>query len=244
MKCWVYLRDVRLDRSRCDSFGTKNIYIQGLPKQDFSTPNSNSTSLYKHLNMATLITYASAHGSTQGVAERMAAVIDAEVSPGYTTCLPIDQVTDVSKYSFVLIGSAVHGFEWLPAATRFVHNNRTALSSSAVWAFSVGSPVHCPRIFKLMGLVEDEKKMISTAINNDIKTKEHVLLSGNIQKENFDKSFRFWWTCLGGKWGDKRDWKEIDAWASKVATEISRKLQGADEASVDHPWRSRAKTSY
>jgi menaquinone-dependent protoporphyrinogen oxidase len=101
--------------------------------------------------MATLITYASEHGSTKEIAERINFVINAKTSPQATECIPIEQIADLSKYSYIVVGSAVHGMRWLPIASSFLHNNAPALSNVPVWAFSVGSPAGLPKFLKMLG---------------------------------------------------------------------------------------------
>src|ERR1700749_4427687 len=96
--------------------------------------------------MRVLIAYATEHGSTKEVAERMKnrlALRGIECD-----CLPVDQVTDLSAYSYAIIGSAVHNIKWLPAASSFIKNNATQLKEIPVWAFSIGYAVGMPRLIR------------------------------------------------------------------------------------------------
>jgi flavorubredoxin len=72
--------------------------------------------------MASLIAHASEHGSTKEIAERIAARIASHQLQ--TECLPIDRVTGISPYKYVIVGSAVHSMRWLPPVEEFIHDQQ------------------------------------------------------------------------------------------------------------------------
>jgi menaquinone-dependent protoporphyrinogen oxidase len=83
-----------------------------------------------------LVTYASRHGSTRAIADRIATTLRACSLDA--TVLPIDQVRDVDGYDGYVIGSAVYAMRWLGEARSFVRHHRAILRRHPVWLFSSG----------------------------------------------------------------------------------------------------------
>ena len=86
--------------------------------------------------MTVLVAYASKHGSTQGIAERIAEKLrqlgkEAEARPE-------NAVENPGSYEAFVIGSAIYYGSWLKEATEWVRRNRAALAQHPVWLFSVG----------------------------------------------------------------------------------------------------------
>ena len=86
--------------------------------------------------MSVLVAYASRHGATQGIAERIA---DRLRQDGVTAeALPANQVQDLAPYDACVVGSAAYMFHWLADANRFVQRNRHELAARPLWLFSSG----------------------------------------------------------------------------------------------------------
>ncbi len=71
--------------------------------------------------MTVLVAYASKHGSTQGIAERIAEKLrqlgkEAEARP-------VEEVSDPGSYEAFVIGSAIYYGSWLKEATEWVHHH-------------------------------------------------------------------------------------------------------------------------
>ncbi len=86
--------------------------------------------------MPVLVAYASKHGATAGIAERIAerlraAGLEAEARP-------VKAVRDVAAYDAFVIGAAAYMFHWMKEATAFVRRHRTLLATRPVWLFSSG----------------------------------------------------------------------------------------------------------
>jgi menaquinone-dependent protoporphyrinogen oxidase len=179
-----------------------------------------------HIPMPTLITYASLRGSTAELAERMSNILK---SKGLAVdILPIDQVSvkSLQKYPTVIIGSAVINFEWLPDATSFLRKNSAQLSKVSVWCFSCGCPNTVPKRFEKAWDAENEPALLDAACRREVKNiKEHKLFLGKFLRSHFNFWWNCFWGCCGGKYGDYRDWGEIEGWANKVGDEIL-KLDG------------------
>ncbi len=83
-----------------------------------------------------LVAYASRHGATQGIAERIAetlreAGLNVELARAH-------DVKSIAGYDAFVIGSAAYMFHWLKEAGDLVHRNRATLADKPVWLFSSG----------------------------------------------------------------------------------------------------------
>ncbi len=83
-----------------------------------------------------LVVYASRHGATRGIAERIAARLTE--SGVDVTLESAQEVEDVGGYDAYVIGSAAYMFHWLKDATDFVRHHRKLLAARPVWLFSSG----------------------------------------------------------------------------------------------------------
>jgi menaquinone-dependent protoporphyrinogen oxidase len=86
--------------------------------------------------MSILVAYASKHGSTQGIAERIAEQL--RQLGKQAEARPVEAVEDPGSYEALVIGSAVYYGSWLKEATEWVHRNRAVLAQRPVWLFSSG----------------------------------------------------------------------------------------------------------
>ena len=86
--------------------------------------------------MKVLVAYASRHGATQGIAERVAQTLGPR---GHEVTLePADQVSAVAGYDAFIVGGAAYAGHWLKEASEFVRKHHEVLASSPVWLFSSG----------------------------------------------------------------------------------------------------------
>ena len=86
--------------------------------------------------MPILIAYATSHGSTREIADRIASRLHAS---GYgVDCRSVDHVFSVENYSAVILGSAVNGTKWLLDAQKFLDVEAMCLQTKPTWTFSVG----------------------------------------------------------------------------------------------------------
>ena len=161
-----------------------------------------------------LVGYASAHGSTRTVAERIGARLGADVRS-------LDEVEDPGAYDAFVLGSAVHGQAWLPEATGFVRSNRELLAGRPVWVFSVGMPGALRGPWKLLAGKEEPK--VLAEVRAALRPRGHRLFSGVVSRDHFPLTGRLMFRLMGCRYGDYRDWAAVDAFAD----EIARALTGA-----------------
>ena len=174
--------------------------------------------------MKILVTHASRHGSTAGIAERIAAALraaghDAEARP-------VTDVRDVEPYDAVVLGGAAYMFHWLKDASTFARRRREELLRRPVWIFSSG-PLGTD-------LVDEKGQDVRVAA----RPKEFTELSQQLRPRGervFFGAFDPDAPPIGiGERvvrhmpaakdampaGDFRDWDDIDAWTAGIAAEL------------------------
>jgi menaquinone-dependent protoporphyrinogen oxidase len=171
--------------------------------------------------MVVLVAYATDHGSTQGVADRIADRlqqhgVDAEA------CAVAD-VLDVSRYEAVVLGSAIHGGKWLPAARQFAHRNAAPLRERPVWLFSVSTlgdeeSMFPPRVADRLRAWRKETPEVGE-MRRLLHPREHRNFAGAIARSHWSATGRAFFRATGGHYGDHRNWTVIDAWADLIAAQ-------------------------
>jgi len=167
--------------------------------------------------MFILVGYASEHGSTRGIAQRVAARLTAHGNRA--DVLPLDHVTDVRRYDAAVLGSAVHGQAWLPPATEFLRRNAEALAARPVWLFSVGMPAALRGPWRLLSRREEPR--IRKGFPVGVRPRDHHLFSGVFERDHVPFVGRLIFRLMGCRFGDYRDWAEIAAWAEGIASHLA-----------------------
>jgi menaquinone-dependent protoporphyrinogen oxidase len=158
-----------------------------------------------------LVAFASKHGSTRGVALRIAARLR---DRGETVELrPAGQIADAGAFAAIVLGSAVFNQRWTAEAEQFIERNAEALATRPVWLFSVGSFGDRKRI--IGPLMKREPKDIR-ALEAAIHPRGYRVFAGVIHREQWPLGSRLFYHALGGRLGDNRDWSDIDAWADGI----------------------------
>ncbi|WP_166027332.1 flavodoxin domain-containing protein [Streptomyces chilikensis] len=165
-----------------------------------------------------LIAHATAHGSTLGIAERVADILRRRGAQ--VEVRPCDDVADVHPYDAVVLGSAVHDMAWLPEALDLVRRERDALREHPVWIFSVGMPGALRGPWKLLA-GREEPKVAGPALR-ELRPRDHRLFSGVIRPEHLPPGGRVSLRAMGLRYGDHRDWEAVDDWARRIADDLTR----------------------
>lgn len=171
--------------------------------------------------MRVLVTVASRHGSTAEVSERIANTL---VAGGIEVDVRApDEVTDLSPYDAVLVGSAVYMGRWLDPARRVVERHEDALRERPVWLFSVGplgdpphpteEPVELPALAERVGA--RGRQMFAGKLGDQLGLGERAVVR-----------------MVKAPRGDFRDWRTIDAWTNEVALELAKASMSAELATV------------
>ncbi|MBK3639881.1 flavodoxin domain-containing protein [Streptomyces sp. MBT33] len=163
--------------------------------------------------MTVLVGYATAHGSTREIAHRIASRMRTEGVEVDVRAL--EAVADMNGYDAFVVGSAVHDQKWLPEARSFVRQGIAAPGSRPVWLFSVGMPGALRGPWKR--LMYKEVPVIEADLAVPFTPRGHRLFSGVIRPEHLSRRGRLMFRLMGCRYGDHRDWSEIDGWAEQIA---------------------------
>jgi menaquinone-dependent protoporphyrinogen oxidase len=175
-----------------------------------------------------LVAFASRHGSTQGIAERIGRVLERHGLE--VTVQPAAEVHDIGGYQAFVIGSAAYVFHWLKEASGFVRRHRSTLANQPVWLFSSG-PVGSDTV---------------DAKGNDVRTGAEPKEFAEFREAIHPRDEHIFWGAYDpdaepiglveklGKMltpkaargaipaGDFRDWPEIEAWSEGIARELAQ----------------------
>lgn len=172
--------------------------------------------------MRVLVGYASAHGSTQGIAEEIGrrlsrAGLDTEV-------LPVAAINALGGYDAVVLGSAIHNMAWLPEAAAFVRDHEDDLARRSVWLFSVSSigdtsGFVLPVVAWLLRRVRGELSDVA-GFRRAIAPRGHRNFAGAIDRSHWNLAGDLFLRACGGRYGDHRDWNDIDTWADGIARDL------------------------
>jgi len=160
--------------------------------------------------------YATAAGSTRGVAERIAAGLMAAGVP--VTCRPLAPDLRPDDFAAWVVGSAVHQMAWLPAAVEFLQR-AAGQRLRPCWAFSVGGLAPTNPVRRWLG--DQEVQRIQRGFPGGLPVRDHHLFAGVVRTEGIGPAGRFFWRVVGGRPGDQRDWAAIDRWASEVSAGLT-----------------------
>jgi menaquinone-dependent protoporphyrinogen oxidase len=164
-----------------------------------------------------LVAYATRHGSTQGVAERIGARL--RESGAGAEVRPVDgpDLLDIDGYDAVVLGSPVYNQHWLPEADRFAEAHAESLAALPLWLFSVGTFGDTKPL--IGGLMKREPHNIAD-LSAHLAPREYRVFAGVIDRHQWPFLSRLFYHSLGGGLGDNRDWDEIDRWARRIAQEL------------------------
>jgi menaquinone-dependent protoporphyrinogen oxidase len=160
-----------------------------------------------------LVAYASKHESTAQIAERIAAAMrsagcDAEARPAAV-------VDDLSRYTAVVLGSAVYAKRWQRDARHFARRHAAALRDMPVWLFSSGP----------FGAVEAHPTAptppVAERLAAQLGAREHVMFGGRVPTDPGNFVERAMLRSTPPERRDARDWPAIEAWARAVASQVA-----------------------
>jgi len=170
------------------------------------------------VSTSVLVGYATRYGSTQEVAEAVAATLR---ECGLAVDIqPMRQVRTLAGYSAVVLGASLYMFRWHKDARRFLSRHRKALTERPVAVFALG-PTHDPY---------DEEEWQDSRAQLDKELAKYPWFTP-VALEMFGGKYdptklRFPINLLAGKEpaSDLRDWTAIRAWASNLAAKLEPAL--------------------
>ncbi|MGY1633490.1 flavodoxin domain-containing protein [Geodermatophilus sp. SYSU D01186] len=162
-----------------------------------------------------LVGYATAAGSTRGIAERIAAGL---TDVADVTVVPVGPDVDPAGFDAFVIGSAVHDMAWLPAAADFLRRGRAVLGERPFWCFSVAGVAPSGPLSR--ALVGSEVRRIGATFPSGLVPRDHRVFGGIVVLQGMPLWGRLFWRAVGGRPGDHRDWPAVDRWAGEVAAAL------------------------
>jgi menaquinone-dependent protoporphyrinogen oxidase len=162
-----------------------------------------------------LVAYATKYGATAEIAEKIGEVLrqaglDADVRE-------VTQVSNLSAYEAVVLGSAVYIGQWRKEAARFLRDNEAELARKPVWLFSIGptgkgDPVELTQGWRFPGKLQP--------IADRIHPRDVALFHGESDPEKLNFIEKWMLKNVKAPVGDFRDWEAITAWAGTIAEEL------------------------
>ncbi len=174
--------------------------------------------------MDVLVAYATAHGSTAGVARHIGQRLSAA---GYQVAIrPTTEIADISPYSAAVVGSAIHNGHWLKSGADLIEQNQVFLRERPVWLFSVSSLGDHSGAFadpmnRWLRKMRKEPTQIA-GFRAAINPRDHRNFTGAIEPSHWSWWGRLVFRIFGGRFGDHRDWPDIDRWSDRIIEELGR----------------------
>jgi menaquinone-dependent protoporphyrinogen oxidase len=163
--------------------------------------------------MRVLVTYATKHGSTRGIAEAIAATISGHGIAAEV--FPVEGAGEIGSYDAVVLGSAIYMGRWLKEATEFTRRHRASLAERPLWLFSSG-----PLGTEVVDTEEQPKEL--SELLEMLEPRDHRLFYGALTRDALGFGERMVVKAVRAPEGDFRDWDEIDAWSAAIAAELTR----------------------
>jgi menaquinone-dependent protoporphyrinogen oxidase len=159
-----------------------------------------------------LVSASSKHGSTEEIAKRIGSDLRGR---GYeVTVSSPDQVTDVSHYDAVVLGSAVYAGHWMAAAKELADLIGRLDQPVPTWLFSSGPVGDPPK--------PEEDPVDVAEVSEKTSAREHRVFSGKIDKSKLSFAEKAIVVAVRAPEGDFRDWDEIGDWANSIADSLIR----------------------
>ena len=165
--------------------------------------------------MRVLVSAASRHGSTAEIAERIGAVLRAQLADGpgaRVDVVPAGVVVDLDGYDAFVLGSAVYMGRWLDSALRLSRLYARDRRDRPLWLFSSGPVGDPPK--------PDEQPVDVGSVVRVTRAREHRVFAGVLDRQRLGFGERAVVAALRAPYGDFRDWAAIEAWAQDIAAEL------------------------
>jgi menaquinone-dependent protoporphyrinogen oxidase len=189
------------------------------------------------MNMRVLVVHASRYGATEGIAERIGAILCQHGLEA--TVKPVQDAGDPADFDACVIGSATYYFHWMKKATNFVRRNYAVLAERPVWLFSsgpLGTEAKDAQGTDLLTVTEPKE---IAEFREAIHPRDHRVFFGALDRNKlgFTHGLVFKLFAKPGDAllpdGDFRDWNDIAAWACNIALALKASADGAASSHAD-----------
>jgi menaquinone-dependent protoporphyrinogen oxidase len=175
-----------------------------------------------------LVAYATRHGATRGIAERIGERMTAAGLE--VTVAPAQSIVDVEAFDAFVVGGATYLGRWLSEVRTFVKTHRDALRTSPVWLFSSG-PLGTDTVdARGRDVLHLSAPADFADLSADIKPRGCVVFFGAFDPAAHPATLPEWlaqpfWRLPSVRRtmpsGDFRDWPAIDAFADSIAHQLT-----------------------
>jgi menaquinone-dependent protoporphyrinogen oxidase len=184
--------------------------------------------------MRVQVIYATRHGATAGIAQRIADVLESEGVAAVVADAADEPLA--GAFQAHVVGSGVHMGSWFKEAIQFLETNRALLAGRPVWLFSSGplpgsskAVDGSDRLTQALGPEDGPgsggRKRI-TELSAAIRPREHRVFDGAYDPQQppaslAERVVRFMPASRKVlPAGDFRDWDAIEAWARGIAAAL------------------------
>jgi len=178
--------------------------------------------------MKILVAYASRHGATKGIAERIAETLGR--SDFDVTLRSVDDPGRIEEFDAFVIGSAAYLGSWLSEATTFVRGHRDVLAGRPVWLFSSGPTSPDTVDAKGRDLLKTSEPKEFAEFAETIRPRAEQVFYGAFDPDAAPAGLterlmnRFMRLLPAIRQalpiGDFRDWPAIEGWAQAIGREL------------------------
>jgi menaquinone-dependent protoporphyrinogen oxidase len=172
------------------------------------------------MDVRVLVAYATKHGATGEIAEKIGQVLSQEGVPANVR--PVDQVSGLSRYNAIVLGSAVYAGRWRKEAASFLEGNEKELAGRPVWLFSSGPTGEGDPVELMKGWRFPEALQ---PIAGRIQPRDTALFHGVLDTEELGLGEKLIVKALKAPMGDFRDWEAITAWAADIADALKEQTR-------------------
>jgi len=173
-----------------------------------------------------LVAYASMHGSTQEVAEAIAATL--RETGWQVECWPAKEVQNVEAYDAVVLGAAIYMYRLHKDAKRFLARHRRELERRPVAVFALG-PFH-----------DEEKEWRQVRGQLDAELAKFPWLhpaawevfGGRFDPAKLRFPFKWFPPLKRLPASDIRDWAAIRGWAQELSEQLQRATVAVQDSKV------------
>jgi menaquinone-dependent protoporphyrinogen oxidase len=180
--------------------------------------------------MKVLVAFASRHGSTAGIAQRIAEAIEA--GGHEVTYRHVSDVGLVDKYDAFVVGSSAYMGHWEKEAKDFVRRYQAALAGHPTWVFSSG-PIGTDKVDKQgRDVLEAARPAEFAEITTSIQPRGDQVFFGaydpDVEPANLMERLGGLFTRMPSirsqmPVGDFRDWSAIEAWGAGIARALAKR---------------------
>ena len=167
------------------------------------------------MSASILVGFATRTGSTQEVAEAIAAALR---EGGLTVdCRPLKEVQTLERYTAVVLGAPLYMFRWHKDAKRFLSRHRQALMERPAAVFALG-PFHDDAKERQDARAQLDKELLKFPW---FAPAEIEIFGGKFDPTTLSFPYNLIPALKQMPPSDVRDWAAIRAWASDLAAKLA-----------------------